>query len=332
MNEIIDIVIPWVDNSDITWQKEKKKYENNDSKDARDIRYRDWDLLEYLFRGIETNAPWVNKIHFITWGHIPEWMDQSHEKLNIVKHEDFIPRKYLPTFSSHTIELNMHRIKGLADKFIYFNDDIFIIDKVNTDLFFLNNLPRDAAVLRPNISTFRFSTSAIESNNLEIINTNYDFGKVLKSNYRKWFSLKYKRYLLNTILLLPYKKFPGFLNFHLPNAYLKSTFESLWEEEYEILNRTCLNKFRDGRDVNQWLFRYKQIVEGKFIPRYPVYGKTYSLTNNNEDICQAITTKKNKIICINDNNVETVNDFEKEKNLIKKKFETVFPDKSTFEL
>src|SRR5699024_9347878 len=130
MNEIIDIVIPWVDNSDITWQKEKNKYENYDSRDSRDIRYRDWDLLEYLFRGIEINAPWINKIHFITWGHIHEWMDESHEKLNIVKHEEFIPREYLPTFSSQTIELNMHRIKGRAEKFIYFNDDIFIIDKV----------------------------------------------------------------------------------------------------------------------------------------------------------------------------------------------------------
>src|SRR5699024_2860722 len=99
----IDIVIPWVDSDDINWQKEKQKYDNNNSRDSRDIRYRDWGLLEYLFRGIEKNASWVNKIHFITWGHIPIWMNQSHEKLNIVKHEDFIPKEYLPTFSSHTI-------------------------------------------------------------------------------------------------------------------------------------------------------------------------------------------------------------------------------------
>jgi|SRR5690625_217919 len=328
----IDIVIPWVDSNDINWQKEKQKYDNNDSKDSRDIRYRDWDLLKYLFRGIEKNIPWVNKIHFITWGHIPTWMNQSHEKLNIVKHEDFIPKEYLPTFSSHTIELNMHRIEELTEKFIYFNDDIFVIDKINSELFFLNGLPRDAAVLRPNISAFRFSTSPIDANNLEIINTNYDFLKTLKGNFKKWFSFKYKKNLINTLLLLPYKKFTGFLNYHLPNAYLKQTFESLWEEEYEVLNRTCLNKFRDGRDVNQWLFRYKQIVEGKFAPRHPRYGKTYNLTNNNDDICEALTSKKDKIICINDNNIETVIDFEKEKNKIKEKFEMILPNKSTFEL
>ena len=27
------------------------------------------------------------------------------------KHEDYIPKQYLPTFSSHPIELNMHRIR-----------------------------------------------------------------------------------------------------------------------------------------------------------------------------------------------------------------------------
>lgn len=332
MSETIDIVIPWVDSSDITWQEEMNKYKKNDSKDSRDVRYRDWGLLKYLFRGLEINVSWVNKIHFITWGHIPEWMNTSHKKLNIVKHGDFIPKKYLPTFSSHTIELNMHRITGLAEKFIYFNDDIFIIDKLEPELFFKNNLPRDAAILRPNISTFRYSTSAIESNNLEIINTNYDFEKVLKENPRKWFNLKYKKYLIHTILLLPYKKFTGFLNFHLPNAYLKSSFESLWEEEYEVLNQTCLNKFRDGRDVNQWLVRYKQIAEGNFIPRYPRYGKTYNITNDNEDILTALKSKKDKIICINDNNMEEVLDIKKEKMILSESFEKIFPNKSSFEL
>lgn len=332
MDQTIDIVVPWVDQNDLNWQKEKNKYEKDDLQDSRTVRYRDLDLMVYFFRGIEENAPWVNKIHFITWGHVPKWLNQSHYKLNIVKHEDYIPEKYLPTFSSHTIELNLHRIKGLAEQFIYFNDDIFIINKVEPELFFKNNLPRDAAILRPNISLFRFSTSAIEANNLEVINTSYNFEKTLKNNYNKWFSLKYRRFLIHTLLQLPYKTFTGFLNFHLPNSYLKSTFEELWEEEYEILNRTCLNKFRDGRDVNQWLFRYKQLVEGKFIPRHPKFGQTYSLTNNNDDIRHAIISSNHKVICINDNNAEPVLDFEKEIKLIKEVFQKKFPNKSSFEL
>lgn len=332
MSDVIDIVIPWVDDSDENWRSEKSKYELNDTKDSRDIRYRDWGLLQYLFRGIEKNATWVNKVHFITWGHIPSWLNQSHPKINIVKHEDFIPAKYLPTFSSHTIELNMHRIKGLSEKFVYFNDDIYIIDKTNPELFFKYGLPRDSAVLRPNISMFRESTSAIEANNLEIINTNYDLVTTIKRNYKKWFNLKYKSYNLNTLLLLPYKRFPGFLNLHLPNAYLKSTFKELWEKEPEVLNKTCLNKFRDGRDVNQWLFRYKQIVEGTFFPRHPRFGRTYNITNDNEDIGKALRLKKYKVVCINDNNIEAVIDFDKEKEIIKSYFEEILPEKCSFEL
>ena len=59
----------------------------------------------------------IQKIHFVTWGHIPEWLNTEHPKLNIVRHEDFIPEKFRPTFNSHTIEWNFHRIPGLAEKF-----------------------------------------------------------------------------------------------------------------------------------------------------------------------------------------------------------------------
>lgn len=83
--ESIDFVITWVDGGDAAWQAEKNRYgkemypagasalrraENDDS----DERYRDWDNLKYWFRGVEKYAPWVRKIHFVTWGHLPEWL------------------------------------------------------------------------------------------------------------------------------------------------------------------------------------------------------------------------------------------------------------------
>ena len=62
------------------------------------------------------------------------------------KHEDYIPKQYLPTFSSHPIELNMHRIRGLSEQFVYFNDDTFIINKMEPEDFFRNGLPRDYCI------------------------------------------------------------------------------------------------------------------------------------------------------------------------------------------
>lgn len=331
MKDKIDFVLTWVDGNDPEWQSEKNKYANNDSKDSREVRYRGLDNLRYWFRGIEEYTPWVNKIHFVTWGHVPEWLNVHHPKLNIVKHTDFIPNKYLPTFSSHTIELNLHRIEGLADKFVYFNDDTFIIKKMDPEDFFYKGLPRDIGVIRPNISNFRFSTSAIEANNLEIINSLYSKNNVIKKNPLKWFNIKYSKHLLSTFLQLPYNKFTGFLNQHLPNSYLKETYQSLWEKEYDILNKTCHNKFRDGRDVNQWIFRYTQLVQGNFMPRSYKIGRTYNFTNNNTEIYLAIQKQRYKMICINDNESELIIDFEKEKVKINNVFRKFLTEKSKYE-
>lgn len=108
-NYDIDFVILWVDGNDENWINEKKKYEKEKGKndDARVVRYRDWNNLQYWFRGVEKFTPWVRKIHFVTWGHIPQWLDTSNPKINIVKHTDFIPKEYLPTFSCYPIELNI---------------------------------------------------------------------------------------------------------------------------------------------------------------------------------------------------------------------------------
>ena len=128
--EPIDFVITWVDGNDPKWQEEKDKTLIAQGLgvhiDGRKERYRDWDNLQYWFRGVEKYAPWVRKIHFVTWGHMPEWLNVDHPKLHIVKHEDFIPKEFLPTFNSHTIEWNFHRIEGLSEHFLYFNDDMFL--------------------------------------------------------------------------------------------------------------------------------------------------------------------------------------------------------------
>ena len=107
----IDFVIIWVDGNDKQWQAEKAKYDGKTVTNANsEVRFRDWDNLQYWFRGVEKFAPWVNKIHFVTWGHLPKWLDTTNPKLNIVNHKDYIPSKYLPTFNSHTIELNLSLI------------------------------------------------------------------------------------------------------------------------------------------------------------------------------------------------------------------------------
>ena len=92
----IDIVFPWVDGSDPVWQESKLSYSSL-SADDKEIRYRDWGLLKYIFRGIDQNLPWIRKVHFITCGHLPDWLNTDCSKLHIVKHSDYIPSEWLPT-------------------------------------------------------------------------------------------------------------------------------------------------------------------------------------------------------------------------------------------
>nr|WP_308626179.1 stealth family protein [uncultured Eisenbergiella sp.] len=329
--EQIDFVIIWVDGADKQWQDEKNKYIPNINTDDREIRYRDYNNLKYWFRGVERFAPWVHKIYFVTYGHLPSWLEINNNKLVIVNHNDFIPKQYLPTFSSHPIEINLHRIKGLSEKFVYFNDDMFILRKVKKTDFFYKGLPRDSAVINAHPSIK--NTLHISETNMEIINDHFHKKDVLLKNPLGWFNIKYGTKLLRTICLLPWPEFIGLWDHHLASSFLKCTFKELWEREYGILNDTSTHKFRYAMDVNQWLFRYWQIVKGNFYPRATTFGKSFCLQDDNivnEKIYSSIKNQKYKLICINDG-IEKKIHFEMAKQKIIESFECILPYKSSFE-
>ena len=325
----IDFVITWVDGNDKKWQAEKAKYSKEKVNDS--IRYRDWENLQYWFRAVEKFAPWVRKIHFITYGHIPSWLDTNNPKIHIVNHADFIPKKYLPTFNSRVIELNMHKIPDLSEHFVYFNDDMFINKPVTKNDFFNNGMPKDIGVLQPVIYGGIENTFAhMRLNNTRIINNYFSKTKMLRDNLFKWVNLKYGFYgIRNIFFSIATSKYPGFIVPHIPTSYLKSTFETVWNKEEKILDRTCTHKFRDNTDVNHFLMQYWQLVSGNFYPRNIGIGKYLSISNNNKELVETIISKKYKLICLND--VDKNIDFEKSKKEIQNAFEIILPKKSTFE-
>ncbi len=330
-NDKIDVVITWVDGNDPEWRASKAEWEKKikgiDDSMSGDLRYRDWDNLQYLFRGIETFMPWVNKVHFVTWGHLPSWLNTECPKLNVVNHKDYIPEKYLPTFNSNTLDLNSHRIPGIAEQFLYFNDDMFVIQKSEPEDFFLNGLPRDMAVLSP-APVFRDVICNIETNNLGIINDYFTVADV-KKNKKKWYTLKYGKFLPRTIIFSKFKSIIGIFEPHVPYSHLKSTLEEVWEKEYNELDQTCMNKFRTKLDVNEWLFRHWQIMSGKFEPRRWDFG-LYTRASDPEYISELLKNPgKTHLICVNDSTLVT--DYENSKKLINKAFDELLPNKSMFE-
>ena len=324
----IDFVIMWVDPNDPKWQKEKNKYTPKKNTDSSIRRYRDWDNLQYWFRGVEKYAQWVDNIYFVTYGHIPKWLNTRHPKLKIIKHSDFIPNEYLPTFSANPIEMNLHRIKGLSEKFVFFNDDFFIINKTKPSDFFKNNVPRDSACMYINIPSGNV-VDGLFDNDMQIINKHFSARKVISRHPFKWFNIKNGKYLYNNIFLSIYSKFVGIHFSHLPASFTKSCYQDIWNKEYIKLDETCRNRFRSIEDVNQWLIKYWQICEGKFSPRKVSWGKYYEYGMGYDVLEQTIKSKKFKAICVNDTVSE--DDFETAKNITNKLFDMKFPGKSEYE-
>lgn len=331
----IDFVIIWVDGNDRQWQHDKLKYQgqNDENIDVSNNRYRDWDNLQYLFRSIDKFAPWVRKVHFVTYGHVPDWLDLNAPKLSFVRHADYIPPKYLPTFSSHPIELNLHRISDLSENFVYFNDDMFITQPISKYTFFQNGIPRDIA-LNNRITSLDYSDPMphIALNNTSIINKHFNYHYTIKKHFAKWFHPSYGiMNLMRSASLLPYPNFTGFLNPHIPAAFNKSTFTEIWDTEPQLLDEISTHKFRHIGDVNQYLMRNWQLATGKFHPGNTIRHSGYFAVNksNIHDVSMAIENQKYSLLCLNDT---TEDDIEPLKKAINKSFEKILPEKSSFEL
>lgn len=340
MSDKIDFVIMWVDGNDPAWQKEKREFENKDSESTLDIdnrpqRYRDWDNLRYWFRGIEQNADWVNKIYFVTWGHIPEWLDVNHPKLEIINHKDFLPKEALPCFNANPLELNLHRIKGLSDKFVYFNDDMFIIKKVKREDFFKNGLPCDNAILNVHCYSEAVQWHFGYEQAVGILNKHFDFKKSIKQNFWKWFSPKNGiAKNLRTAVLLGSPRFPGIWQHHAPFTFLKSTYTTLWDKEPEKLYETTLHHFRNKLDLTAATMKAWQLASGQFEPRDIHLSKSFMIQdgqNTAKEVADAITNQRFKLITINDGEL-TEQQFENGKQQVIDAFEKIFPEKSSFEL
>ena len=326
--EPVDIVITWVDGSDSEWLAEKAKFSNKKIDLNKHVggknRYQDQGLLKYWFRGIENCMPWVNHIYFVTCGHYPDWLNLDNPKLTLVKHSDFMPSEYLPTFNSNSILLNLHRIKGLSDRFIYFNDDMYVINFCKYSNFFKNGLPRDMAIMNPVVAPDTDPFWDMMVNNIMVVNKNFNKKQSIKHNRCKYYSLKYSiKNLVRNISLSSFNYFPGFYDNHLPNAYLKSTFEEVWEKNFDICNATSLNKFRNSEDITEWTMKYWQFAKGSFKPiNKEKLGLFLSLKSNYA--LKYLKSKPTKpLVCLNDES-DNMDDFIKI-------FEIRFPKKSSYE-
>ena len=328
----IDFVITWVDMDDPKWQIEFAKYSgapDNIKNGVSEARFRDYGFLKYWFRGVENFAPWVHKIHFITCGQKPEWLNADHPKIHLVQHRDYIPQKFLPTFNSVVIEYYLHKIPDLAEHFVYFNDDFYVINPISQERFFKNGLPCDIATFLYNPSWSQWYRTL--DNSIKIINRHFNKKEVMRHFHNKWFDKIYGSRMLWNYILKPYSKFIPLRTPHNAQPYLKSTFEEVWAEAGKELNEASFNKFRSYSDYTPELFRTWQICRGNFEP-YNTYKDTkmFPLMIRSKQAVRAIYEQSYSLICLNDN--VHIRHYAQVMENIKAAFEHILPEKSSFEL
>lgn len=126
----VDLVYLWVRGQDPVHRAKRdywlRQYGLEPAVANPDVRYVESDELRYSLRAAELFLPWIRRVFLVTDDQAPEWLNVNHSKLTIVDHTEIASRQdFLPTFNSYAIEAQLHNIPGLAEHFIYCNDDFF---------------------------------------------------------------------------------------------------------------------------------------------------------------------------------------------------------------
>jgi hypothetical protein len=142
----IDAVITWVDGAQPAHLNKRMHYMAAAEKPLHGNainphRWADSDELGYCLRAIEHNAPWIRRVWIVTddqQPRLPALSSAFRAKISMIDHSEIFAghEQVLPTFNSLTIETMLWRIKGIAEHFLYFNDDVFITRAVQPSDFF----------------------------------------------------------------------------------------------------------------------------------------------------------------------------------------------------
>ncbi len=290
----MDAVITYVNGLDPEW---REQYSRAMNVPALDKRFRDWGTLKYLLRGIQTCMPFIRNVHLVVSGEsqVPSW---ASDRLNVVTHRQLIPEDFLPTFNSTTIEMFLHKIPGLDERFIYFNDDMFPVSLCEESDFF-----RDGKV-------------------------------VIGFSYHLFAAGMYKRQCRNSDRLA--RKALGLGNslfFVRPQHICSPMFRSACMEVSEKMRDeifSTLSRVRTVDNLNQYLFLDYLFHEGKVVKeRLP--GKFFSIaTSSAAAIGEYLRAPSRKIVCINDVHLKE-SAYMSERKILLESFERTFPLKSIYE-
>lgn len=225
--ESVDVVFTWVDGADPEWAASFRETaaavgRSVDETALDPARYRTRDELRYALRSVWAYCGWVRKIWIVTAGQRPAWLVES-DRIAVVDHSEILPASALPTFNSHSIESALHHIDGLAERFVYFNDDMAMGRPTRPELFFTCN-----GLARVFLSSARIEGA--EDDDTLAVDTGALRGREL--------------------LAERFGRVATFKPYHAPYSLRRSTLERLETEFSDIVGRTAHSRFRAPTDLS----------------------------------------------------------------------------------
>jgi hypothetical protein len=250
----ISIVYTWVDGSDVDFSDVKAKF--NGGIRGSNSRDRSADELRYSIRSVEKYMPWHNgTIYIVTSQQIPKWLDTSNKKIKIIYHKDIFPENIYPTYDSNTIEMFFDKIPGITERFIYFNDDVFLNNYIHPCFFFTGK--------NFDLKIYRNSPRTIDKKDIEKIIAENNIHEIFAAS--KYFTRKIAREYFD-------EDFEFCDLFHVPHVYYRDLMEPYRELFHEELKTNFANRFRNGYKFHtQYLFQ----VFMQYAPTHPDFPLKY---------------------------------------------------------
>lgn len=310
----MDIVITYCNQNDYFWKKEYDNAITNTNDvihDANDHnRYLDMNTLQYLLRSIDTYVSDVKNVFLVVSSNtqVPKWINRKTVK--VVYHEDFIPKKYLPTFSARTIETFLHLIPGLNEKFLFFNDDMIILQKCGESDFFT-----DDGGIKVNFVTDTVYKRTNKENKVYGFVYHRDCVEGAKKAGVVWDSLDIIR------------------TDHGPYPLYKSIYEIFYNDIKDNLDE-YITTFRSDREVN---LHFRSCAYMYFANKVKKQPKTTAYINlpkqmeNFQNTISCLQRNRSILSCVIQDNYETVEDGNKCFSIINSTLFNRFPHISKYE-
>ena len=230
--EKIDAVITWVDGSEPNYKLRLE--ENLKNKKIIKRQYLQANEIYFCVASIIKFAPFVQKIFIVTDNQKPNLNEVRHlvslNKVEIIDHKDIFRDNMdsLPTFNIRSIDALLFKIKNLSNKFIYFNDDMFLIKETSVEDWFKDNKVVLTGSWAKTYNKQLIKTISHKIKNLLNIRPSFNAAQSKAANIAGFHNNYFKSY-------------------HCGRPQIKSVIKDFYDKNPQILTNQIRYKFRDVR-------------------------------------------------------------------------------------